>query len=43
MSAHSPLTRFLTGLVGDPPVPVASSWASAQAMRGQPLLRAGES
>lgn len=45
VSADSPLTRFLTRLVGDPPVPVASWWASARPAdfaRGQPLLRAGE-
>ncbi len=45
VSADSPLTRFLTRLVGDPPAPVAAWWASARATdfhRGQPLLRAGE-
>lgn len=45
MSVSTPLTLFLTQLLGPPPEPVAAWWASAQCLsvqRGQPLLRAGD-
>ena len=45
MSVSTPLTLFLTQLLGPPPVAAETWWASAQCLqlqRGQPLLRAGE-
>ncbi|CAN7152586.1 Crp/Fnr family transcriptional regulator [Acidovorax sp. LjRoot129] len=45
MSVSTPLTLFLTQVLGAPPAPIEAWWASAQCLqlqRGQPLLRAGE-
>ena len=45
MSVSTPLTLFLTQVLGPPPPPIEAWWASAQCLqlqRGQPLLRAGE-
>lgn len=45
MSVSTPLTLFLTQLLGTPPPQVRAWWASAQRValqRGQPLLQAGD-
>ena len=45
VSVSTPLTLFLTQLLGEPPAPVQAWWASAQRVqlqRGQPLLQAGD-
>ncbi|KQO17062.1 Crp/Fnr family transcriptional regulator [Acidovorax sp. Leaf78] len=45
MSVSTPLTLFLTQLLGSAPPPVRDWWASAQRLqlqRGQPLLQAGD-
>ncbi|WP_249368097.1 Crp/Fnr family transcriptional regulator [Acidovorax sp. NB1] len=45
MSVSTPLTLFLTQLLGPPPTAVQTWWTSAQCLqrqRGQPLIRAGE-
>ena len=45
MSVSSPLTLFLTELLGTPPPAIETWWARAERRlleRGQPLLRAGE-
>ena len=45
VSVSSPLTLFLTQVLGPPPTAVETWWTSAQCLqlqRGQPLLRAGE-
>jgi len=45
VSVSTPLTLFLTQVLGTPPAPIEAWWASAQRLqlqRGRPLLRAGE-
>ncbi len=45
MSVSTPLTLFLTQVLGPPPTAVQTWWTSAQCLqrqRGQPLIRAGE-
>lgn len=45
MSVSTPLTLFLTQLLGAPPAPVEAWWSSAQRLtlqRGQALLQAGD-
>ena len=45
VSVSTPLTLFLTQVLGPPPTAVETWWSSAQCLqlqRGQPLLRAGE-